>query len=132
MSKIYRQKQQSDFFKARKTAFCSKFIIKIIICALLFCFAAAIFTACGDDDVLQEGTIVDKFYGNPIYEERGSFGFIIVGEEDYFIKVENGDDWQWFRVVDLGVYRDISVGDWFAYNNQHYIPVKSFLDGGNF
>lgn len=127
MNSIYTNK---IFKKPDKKSFISIFIKSIIglmlLITILFCF-----TACGDDNVIGTGIIVEKMYGNPVYEKRGSFAFIIAGEQDYFIKVENEEsEWQWFRVVDLGVYRSINVGDNFTYDPVNYIPVKNFLDAG--
>lgn len=105
-----------------KKAFVSLILCTIIVASLF------IFTACDDTVLVKEGTITQKIYGHPVYEEKGDFSFYIAGDNDYFVYAENGKDGQWFRVLNIPLYMGLSEGDHFVYSPENYKLVTSFMD----
>lgn len=115
--------------RIENSKFNSTFISKIILIVMLLSVFSLLLTACDDAEVIvKSGTVTAKEYGNPIYEKRGNVSFRIAGYPDYFIKVEDEENFQWFRVLDQIAYITTEVGGHFEYNPQYFKAVNNFLD----
>ena len=95
---------------------------------LLVVIIAAVFTfsACNASEI-TEGTVVEKVYGNPVFASMGKLDFIMCGEPDYYVRIEQGEEFQWLKITDESVYLSIKVGDNLVYDASAMKIVRSFL-----